>query len=144
VGANGIILSTDEKTLYLTNGKTIVAYDVRPDGATSNKRTFATLDGGANGDGLAVDSESRLYVCAGATGIQVFSPQGKYLGTIPLPRVASSIAFSGPNKKVLYGKGAGMKLPDGTEYRTPDGVRNNAKAIYKIDMIAQGLLNRSR
>ena len=75
---------------------------------------------------------------------QVFSPQGKHLGNIPLPRAATSVAFSGPNKKVLYAKGAGMKLPDGSEYRTPEGVRNNAKAIYKIDMIAQGFMGRAR
>jgi gluconolactonase len=144
VGSNGIILSPDEKTLYLTNGKTIVAYEVRPDGSTTNKRTFTTLDGGASGDGMCVDSEGRLYVSAGDTGIQVFSPQGKHLGNIPLPRSATSVAFSGPNKGVLYGKGGGMKLPNGTEYRTPDGVRNNAKAIYKIDMIAHGFPGRSR
>ena len=144
VSSNGMILSPDEKTLYLTNGKTIVAYDVGPDGATKNKRTFTTLQGEASGDGMCVDSEGRLYVTAQATGIQVFSPQGRYLGAIPLPRSASSLVFSGPNKKVLYAKGAGMKLPDGTEYRTPDGVRNNAKAIYKIDMIGQGFLGRSR
>ena len=143
VNSNGIILSPDEKTLYLTNGKTIVAYDVASDGATTNKRTFTTLQDGANGDGMCVDSQGRLYVSV-APGIQVFSPQGQYLGIIPLPRTTSSIVFAGPNKKVLYAKGAGMKLPDGTEYRTPDGVRNNAKAIYKIDMIAQGFRARSR
>jgi len=144
VRSNGIILSPDEKTLYLTNGRTIVAYDVGPDGATSNKRIFTTLQGDAAGDGMCVDSEGRLYVTAQATGIQVFSLQGRHLGTIPLPRTASSVVFSGPNKKVLYAKGAGMKLPDGTELRTPEGVRNNAKAIYKIDTIAQGFLGRSR
>jgi sugar lactone lactonase YvrE len=93
---------------------------------------------------MCTDSAGRLYVTAGETGIQVFSPDGKYLGTIPLPRSASSCAFSGPDKKVLYGKGAGMTLPDGTEYRTAPGVRNNAKAIYKIDMIAQGFLGRAK
>ena len=144
VASNGMILSPDEKTLYLTNGTTIVAYNVGPDGATTNKRTFVTLEGGARGDGMCVDSEGRLYVTAQAGNIQVFSPQGQYLGTIPLPRNASSLAFSGPNKKVLYAKGAGMKTPDGEEYRTPAGVRNNGKAIYKIDMIAQGFLGRLR
>ncbi len=144
VGTNGMILSPDEKTLYLTNGNTIVAYDVGSDGATTNKRTFTTLEDGARGDGMCVDSEGRLYVTAGASGIQVFSPQGNYLGTIPLPRSASSMAFSGPDKKVLYAKGAGMKLPGGSEYRTPEGMRNNAKAIYKIDMISQGFMGRAR
>jgi len=33
---------------------------------------------------------------------------------------------------------------NGQEYRTLDGVRNNAKAIYKIDMIAQGYMGRAK
>jgi hypothetical protein len=76
--------------------------------------------------------------------IQVFSAEGKILGIIPLPRYSSSIAFAGPGKKVLHAKDAGMKSPNGQEYRTPDGVRNNAKAIYKIDMIAQGYMGRPK
>jgi len=85
-----------------------------------------------------------LYVTAGDTGIQVFSVEGKHLGIIPLPRSASSVAFSGRNKKVLYAKGAGMTTPDGKEYRTSEGVRNNAKAIYRIDTIAQGFTARPK
>jgi gluconolactonase len=143
VRTNGMALSRDEKTLYLTNGRTIVTFDIQPDGTTSNQRDFATLQG-AGGDGMCIDSEGRLYVTAGDTGIQVFSVDGTRLGIIPLPRSASSVAFSGPNKKVLYAKGAGMTTPDGKEYRTPEGVRNNAKAIYKIDMIAQGFTGRPK
>src|SRR5215470_1074541 len=105
VRTNGMMLSRDEKTLYVTNGRTLVAWDIQPDGTTINQRDFATLEGGGAGDGMAMDSEGRLYVTSGDPGIQVFSSQGKYLGTIPLPRSASSVAFGGPNKKVLYGKG---------------------------------------
>ena len=144
VNTNGLALSRDEKIVYSTNGNTIVAFDAQPDGTTSNQRTFATLEGGARGDGMCIDSEGRLYVTAGDTGIQVFNREGQYLGSIPLPRSASSCAFSGPDKKVLHGKGAGMTGPDGQEYRTPAGVRNNAKAIYRINMIAQGFLGRPK
>jgi gluconolactonase len=144
VRTNGMALSRDEKTLYLTNGRTIVTFDIQPDGTTTNQRDFATLQGGAGGDGKCIDSEGRLYVTAGDTGIQVFSVDGTHLGIIPLPRSASSVAFSGPNKKVLYAKGAGMTTPDGKEYRTPEGVRNNAKAIYRIDTIAQGFTGRPK
>ena len=144
VRTNGMALSRDEKTLYLTNGRTIVMFDIQADGTTTNQRDFAMLQGTAGGDGMCIDSEGRLYVTAGDTGIQVFSVEGKQLGIIPLPRSASSVAFSGPNKKVLYAKGAGMTTPDGKEYRTPEGVRNNAKAIYKIDMIAQGFTGRPK
>jgi gluconolactonase len=143
VRTNGMMLSRDEKTLYLTNGGTLVAFDVLPDGTTANRREFAKLQGGS-GDGMAIDAAGRLYVTAADAGIQVFSAEGKYLGTIPLPRSVSSVAFGGPDKKILYAKGAGMVGPDGKEYRTPPGVRNNAKAIYKIDMIAQGFLSRPK
>jgi gluconolactonase len=142
VRTNGMMLSRDEKTLYLTNGRTVVALDVQPDGTTRNQRDFATLP--ANGDGMCIDAEGRLYVTVGDAGIQVLSPEGKPLGIIPLPRSASSVAFSGPNKRVLYAKGAGMTGPDGQEYTTPPGVRNNAKAIYKIAMLAQGYLGRPK
>jgi gluconolactonase len=144
VRTNGMALSRDEKTLYLTNGRTIVTFDVQPDGTTTNQRDFAMLQGSGGGDGMCIDSEGRLYVTAGDSGIQVFSVDGTHLGSIPLPRSASSVAFSGPNKKVLYAKGAGMTTKDGKEYRTPEGVRNNAKAIYKIEMIAQGFTGRPK
>jgi gluconolactonase len=139
---NGMALSRDEKTLYVTNRNILVAFDIKPDGTTANRRDFARLEGGGNGDGMTIDSEGRLYVTSGDPGIQVFSAEGKYLGIIPLPRSASSVAFAGPNKKVLYAKGAGMKTPDGREYRTAG--RNNAKAIYRIDMIAQGYMGRPK
>jgi gluconolactonase len=141
---NGMALSRDEKTLYLTNGRTIVTFDIQPDGTTKNQRDFAMLQGAAGGDGMCIDSDGRLYVTAGDSGIEVFSVDGKHLGIIPLPRSASSVAFSGRNKKVLYAKGAGMTTPDGHEYSTPEGVRNNAKAIYKIDMVAQGFTGRPK
>jgi gluconolactonase len=144
VRTNGMMLSRDEKTLYVTNGRTLVAWDIQPDGTTANQRNFATLEAGGSGDGMAVDSEGRLYVTSGDPGIQVFSAEGKYLGVIPLPRSASSVAFGGPGKKILYAKGAGMKNPDGTEYRTPPGVRNNAKAIYRIDALAHGYPGRPK
>jgi gluconolactonase len=144
VRTNGMALSRDEKTLYLTNGRTILTFDIQPDGTTKNQRDFAMLQGTAGGDGMCIDSAGRLYVTAGDSGIQVFSVEGKHLGIIPLPRSASSVAFSGPNKKVLYAKGAGMTTQDGKEYRTSEGVRNNAKAIYRIDMIAQGFTGRPK
>jgi gluconolactonase len=142
VRTNGMMLSRDEKTLYVTNGKVLVAWDIQPDGTTTNLRNFAKLSG--NGDGMTIDNDGRMYISVGDAGIDVIGPDGSNVGNIPLPRAASSVAFSGPDKKVLYGKGAGMKNPDGTEYVTEGGARNNAKAIYKIDMIAQGYTGRPK
>ena len=143
IRTNGIMLSRDEKTLYVTNGMAIVAFDVEPDGAVKNQRDFAKLEAGGVGDGMAIDAAGRLYVTSDP-GVQVFSPDGKFLGLIPTPRSVISAAFSGPDKKTLYVVGAGALGPDGKEFRTPEGVRNNAKTIYKIAMGAQGFKGRAK
>jgi gluconolactonase len=119
---NGIMLSPDEKTLYVnnTNGEHIVAFDVAADGKVGNRRNFAkyatvnkTPEGTptSGADGLAVDAEGRLY-CAAIGGVQVFSPKGEHLGTIPVSLQPQNIAFSGADKKTLYivGRGAAFKV----------------------------------
>ena len=45
IRANGIMLSPDEKTLYVTNGGTILAFDIQPDGAVNNRRRVGNLSG---------------------------------------------------------------------------------------------------
>jgi gluconolactonase len=140
---NGIMLSPDEKILYITNGPVVVAFDVQPDGTVRNQRDFAKLEGGGAGDGMAIDAGGRLYVTS-QPGVQVFSADGKYLGLIPTPRAVASVAFSGPGKRTLYVTGAGALGPDGTEISTPPGVRNNAKSIFKIPMLAQGFTGRPK
>jgi sugar lactone lactonase YvrE len=127
---NGVILSPDEKTLYVTNGRSVAAFEVSANGALSNQREFATLPRGA-GDGLAVDAAGRLYVTVGqmsATGVAVFAPNGQSLGLIETPRPLITVAFSGPDKKTLYGI-------------ANDRVRVD---VYTIPMIAQGIQGRAK
>jgi gluconolactonase len=143
IRANGIMLSRDERVVYVTNGNTILAFDIQADGTVSNRRNFGTLEGGGAGDGMAIDAAGRLYVTTGA-GVQVLDAAGKYLGIIPTPRAVISVAFSGPGKKTLYVVGSGALGPDGKEFATPEGVRNNAKTIYKIPMLAQGFEGRAK
>jgi gluconolactonase len=138
IRANGIMLSTDERTLYVTNGTTILAFDVHEDGSTTNRRDFGRLVGDAAGDGMAIDATGRLYVTAGYT-VQVFSPQGQHLGVIPTPRSVISAAFAGAGKKVLYVVGHGAVGADGVE-RT----ERPAKTIYRVDMLAAGLFSRAK
>jgi gluconolactonase len=76
-------------------------------------------------DGLAVDEAGRLYVTS-TIGVQVFSPEGRPLGTIPIgnPDGPQNLAFAGPDKKTLYVVGDG--------------------AVWKIAMLAQGPKGRAK
>jgi len=131
---NGIVLSRDEKILYLnnTNGEYMLAFDVRADGSLTNRRNFAKYDSvtpNASGvpisgaDGLTIDSEGRLYAAC-SSGVQVFSSEGRYLGTIPMPRAPQNLSFAGTDKKTLYVVGRGV--------------------ASKVQMIAQGIKERPR
>jgi len=132
---NGIQLSPDEKILYVNDsyGEYILAFDIQPDGTVRNRRNFAKyakVDMLPNGvassqsDGLIVDSEGRLYTC-GLGGVQVFSPKGEYLGTIPISvQHPQNLVFAGPDKKTLYVVGAGV--------------------AFKVQMLAQGPTNRAK
>jgi gluconolactonase len=140
--ANGIMLSRDERVLYVTNGNVVVAFDVQPDGSTSRLRDFGALAAGGAGDGMAIDADGRLYVTSNP-GVQVLAADGTYLGLIPTPRAAISVAFSGAGKKTLYIVGSGASV-DGKEFQTPAGVRNNAKTIYRLPMLASGFAGRAK
>jgi gluconolactonase len=129
---NGIILSPDEKTVYVTNGGTLAALDVQPDGSLTNQREFARWEGGG-GDGSTFDAAGRLYVTS-AAGIQVISPSGKVLGVIPTPHGVISLAFSGKDRKTLYavGREGGNQAP------------GNKAIILTIQMSAQGPKGRGK
>jgi streptogramin lyase len=43
IRTNGIILSRDEKTLYVTNGGALVAFDIQPNGRVGNQRSRSGL-----------------------------------------------------------------------------------------------------
>jgi len=149
---NGIALSPDEKTLYVATqsrvakttlsiadlpkegGEYLWAFDVQPDGTLKNQRNFAkyeivthrpngTPDVRFGGDGLTVDAQGRVYA-ATAAGIQVFSPQGQHLGTVPVSRNPNNLAFAGPDKKTLYIVARG--------------------AVYKVPMLAEGYKGRAK
>lgn len=126
---NGIVLSADEKHLFVTNGPTVAEFDVQKDGSLTNQREFAKLEGGGNGDGSTFDSAGRLYVTSNA-GVQVIGPDGKYLGLIPTPRGLISVTFSGPDRKMLYA----VARENAT----------NKDWIIGIQMIAQGPKGRAK
>jgi gluconolactonase len=140
---NGIMLSPDGRTLYVTNNNEVLAFEVQADGTTRNRRVFGGLNGDTGGDGMAVDSEGRLYITANL-GVHVLSPQGQHLGMIPTPRRPITLAFSGADKRMLYVPQMGAVGPDGKAWQTPEGIRNTAMTIYRIPVLAQGYKGRAK
>jgi sugar lactone lactonase YvrE len=53
-----------------------------------------------------MDADGRLYSAA-INGLQVFSPKGEWLGTVPLKHQPQNLAFGGPGKSYLYVVGRG-------------------------------------
>lgn len=128
---NGIVLSADEKTLYVTNAGSVAAFDVQPDGSLKNQREFVKLPT-PGGDGLTIDSENRLYVTAGPN-LHVISSDGKVLGSIPAPYNLITAAFAGKDKKTVY---AVVSLTD------PNRLQH--AYVYSIPMQAQGYRGRAK
>ena len=144
---NGVMLSPDEKTAYANDkdGEYLLAFDVRSDGTLANRRNFGKYksvtvpghkdpllaeDNGA--DGLAIDSDGRVYVATNL-GVEVFSPRGQHLGVIPIGiwggeqntlRKPQNLTFSGPDRKTLYTVGA--------------------NAVYRVPLLSQGFKGRGK
>jgi gluconolactonase len=105
---NGVILSPDEKTLYVvpTGQAEMMSYPVEAPGKIGKGKVFCTLrqpEGvkGSGGDGLAVDTRGNLYITS-RLGLQVFDPKGRYLGLIALPEMPANVKFGGADFKTLY------------------------------------------
>jgi gluconolactonase len=126
---NGIALSPDERTLYVTDtaGEWVYAFELNRGGNVKERTEFARLamppqtgtgPVSSGADGLAVDEKGRLYV-ATALGVQVFSPKGEPLGVITLPKQPQNLAFSGYNRSMLFVVGGGAVYRIATLTRGP-------------------------
>ena len=103
---NGIVLSPDEKFLYVNDStkRTITRYEVQRDGSVANGKLFADMSAGTgtgNPDGMKFDARGNLY-SVGPGGIWVFSPDGRHLGLIVPPEFAPGFTFGDRDGKTLY------------------------------------------
>jgi gluconolactonase len=105
---NGVILSPDEKTLYVVPSleKKMYKYEIKSPGELGKAQVFCELKQAQEGDdrggdGLTIDAKGNLYITSGL-GLQVFSPGGKLLGIIPFPEQPSNATFGGKDNKTLY------------------------------------------
>lgn len=106
--ANGVALSPDGRTLYLSEHleRQVLAFDVAGDGTLSGRRVHLRLDDIEPGqakpgwwvgpDGLAIDTSGNLAIAEyGAGHVLIVSPEKKLLGTVQTPDAyTTGVAFS--------------------------------------------------
>jgi gluconolactonase len=97
---NGVLLSADDRTLYVADsrGQVIYRYDVIGPGRLAGERLWIDRLG-ANPDGLMLDEHENLYVCCGASGLKAFDCTGRLLGRLDVH--AANCCFGGHDFRTL-------------------------------------------
>ena len=99
---NGMVVTPDGGTLICAesfNGR-LTAFDIASDGALSNPRLWAQLEG-QGGDGMCMDAEGAMWIAAGARCVRV-AEGGRVLDEVPLDRMAFACMLGGHDGRTLY------------------------------------------
>jgi gluconolactonase len=98
---NGIALSADGKTLYVSDSDrhAVVAFDLDGRGNASNPRDLITNIRGVPG-GLRLDASGRIYITA--RGLGIYSHEGKLEHTLLGEEITTNCAFGDPDFETLY------------------------------------------
>jgi gluconolactonase len=123
---NGVAVSPDQKTLYVVSNDDgllgfdrlpkgaparkgrmeLMAYDLKPDGSATFRKTLVNYSPQDGPDGLVCDVEGNLYVAVRDEtrfGIYVYTPAGKELAYLPTPERPTNVGFGrGRDAKILY------------------------------------------
>ena len=116
---NGLCFSPDESKLYVADSgkpRHILVFEVT--GARNSPsdeghggeslvplrlypgQVFCTIDKGVP-DGIRCDEKGNVWSSAG-DGVQVFAPDGKLIGRIPVPESPANLCFGGADGKTLF------------------------------------------
>lgn len=107
VSPNGIVLSPDEKWLYvaMTRSNSVWRMPVHADGTTTKANLFFQSFGNSGPDGLTIDSEGNLFICHPSLatvfvvdkhGLPVCRIKGRGSGLV------TNIIFGGPKNDILF------------------------------------------
>jgi len=109
---NGIVLSPDQKTLYLAENhndpkgeRQLRAYPLKADGSVGRMKVLYDFGEDRGIDGMTVTADGHIVATAGrnkTAGVYFFTPAGKKVGFIPTPEDPSNCCFGGKDLKMLY------------------------------------------
>jgi gluconolactonase len=98
---NGVLGTPDGKTLYVTDAQAnkTYKYAIQKDGSLINKTLFVDL----GCDGMTIDVSGNVYLTTnGKKAVDIFSPSGELLESIPVPEKPSNLCFGGKDRNQLY------------------------------------------
>lgn len=107
---NGVVMSPDQSLLFVaeSRGRFVYSFQIQKDGKLAYKQPFFHLhvpstQTNSSADGMAVDTEGRLYVTT-RMGIQVCDQPGRVHLIIAKPQRSSisNVIFAGPEFDTLY------------------------------------------
>ena len=96
---NGVTLTADERTLFISGTDGLRRYELDADGAvTAGPMNVDAVSGGL--DGLGLDCAGNLYV-TGGDQVVVLDPSLSRVGSLSAPG-ATNVAFGGADRRTLY------------------------------------------
>jgi sugar lactone lactonase YvrE len=132
----GAVITPDGGTLIVaeTLGHRLTAFDVAADGALSNRRVLATLDG-CFPDGICLDAENAVWVADARTPrVLRVRADGRVDRTLPTGQNgAFACILGGPDRRTLFvltNTGSGPAMADKTDGRVE---------MYPVDVPGAGL-----
>jgi gluconolactonase len=122
---NGVTLSPDENTLYVSGADGIGVYPILAGGSVTagSGMHISGFSGGA--DGLGIDCAGNLYA-ASSKRVVVLSPQGTEIGSISVSQAenVTNVAFGGREHKTLFITSMGT---------------GNQRGVFRVDLNVPGL-----
>jgi sugar lactone lactonase YvrE len=102
---NGMVITPDGKTMIVaeTLGARLTAFDIQSDGALTNRRVFAAIEG-LIPDGICLDAEGAVWVAwLGSNKIIRVRDGGEIADTISLPdRHSYACMLGGADRRDLF------------------------------------------
>jgi DNA-binding beta-propeller fold protein YncE len=101
--SNGIALTPDEQSLYVSAARSqvIYLYNIENDSTLANKRVFASVPDARYLDGMKVDENGLLYV-AGGGGVWIFSTEGDLVDHLEMSGNTTNLAWGDSTYQTLY------------------------------------------
>jgi sugar lactone lactonase YvrE len=101
---NGMVVTPDNSTLIVAESFTskLTAFDIAADGQLSNRRVWADLGEGGDGDGICLDAEGAVWTPMHDNTCARVREGGEVLERIQLDRSCFACMLGGPDGRTLF------------------------------------------